>query len=364
MVEQQHRSFVFPHRRPSVSVVVPLLNGGEPFLECLRNLSALDPAPLEILIVSDGDHSGSAETARRLGFTVISLPRTCGPARARNRGAAQAVGEILVFIDADVRVPSDLISRIASVFQDDPSLAALIGSYDDEPGAPNFVAQYKNLSHHYVHQMSSEDASTFWGACGAMRRDIFMQVRGFDERYRRPSVEDIELGYRLKQNGHRIRLCKDVQVTHLKRWELRSMWQADIHDRAIPWTKLMWRYRACRNDLNTRTTDRLSAVTTYIGITALASAAVYPESLAISLLSAGILTALNGHFYNFLAEKRGWRFMLRAIPLHWMYFLYSGAAFALATLSHWCETLVPETTPCHVPAVLDGRKSEIKERSA
>lgn len=141
MIEQQHRSFVFSRRRPSVSVMVRLLKGGEPFLECLRNLNALHPAPLEILIVSDGDHSGSAETARHLVFAVIVLPETCGPARARNIGAAQAVGEILVFIDADVGVWSDLISRIASVFHDDPSLAAVIGSYDGRPGTTNVVAR-------------------------------------------------------------------------------------------------------------------------------------------------------------------------------------------------------------------------------
>lgn len=364
MIEPQHESFDPSRRRPSISVVVPLLNGGSPFLECLRTLLALDPAPLETLIVSDGDSSGSAEFARRLGFTVISLPQTRGPARARNLGATRAVGEILVFIDADVAVPSDLIARIASVFEEDPTLTALIGSYDDEPGAPNFVAQYKNLAHHYVHQASSENACTFWGACGAIRREVFLQLRGFDERYRRPSVEDIELGYRLKRNGHRIRLCKDVQVTHLKRWGLRSMWWADIRDRALPWTKLLWRYRACRNDLNLRTTDRLSTVTAYTGITSLASAAVLPESLALTLLSAGILAALNRHFYVFLAEKRGRLFMVRAVPLHWLYFLYSGAAFVLATMSYWYESLLSEPAPCHVAAGLDGRKAEGQERSA
>jgi hypothetical protein len=125
----------------------------------------------------------------------------------------------------------------------------------------------------------------------------------------------------------------------------------------------MWRYRAYRNDLNTRTTDRVSAIATYVLITSLVLAAGRPESLAVAFLSVGILTILNRHFYHFLAEKRGWVFMLRAIPLHWVYFLYSGAAFVLATLSHWCETLVSGTRSCYAPAALNGRKSEAKERS-
>jgi hypothetical protein len=55
----------------------------------------------------------------------------------------------------------------------------LIGSYDDAPGANNFLSQYKNLFHHYTHQTGSEEASTFWGACGAIRRDVFLDGRWF-----------------------------------------------------------------------------------------------------------------------------------------------------------------------------------------
>jgi hypothetical protein len=58
-------------------------------------------------------------------------------------------------------------------FQNDHDLAAVIGSYDDEPFEPNFLSQYKNLLHHYVHQTANRDASTFWGACGAIRRESF-----------------------------------------------------------------------------------------------------------------------------------------------------------------------------------------------
>ena len=66
--------------------------------------------------------------------------------------------------------------------------------------------------------MGREKASTFWGACGAIRRDVFIQMSGFDERYWTPWGEHIELGSRLVQHGYTIRLHKELQVKHLKRW--------------------------------------------------------------------------------------------------------------------------------------------------
>lgn len=66
---------------------------------------------------------------------------------------------------------------------------------------------------------------------------------GFDESYRKPSIEDIELGYRLKQAGLKIRLCKALQVKHLKRWEVVSLLRADFFYRALPWTELILRDR-------------------------------------------------------------------------------------------------------------------------
>ena len=99
-------------------------------------------------------------------------------------------------------------------FSENPDLAALIGSYDDAPGEKNFLSQYKNLFHHYTHQHGKVEASTFWGACGAIRREIFLSMAGFNDNYRQPCIEDIEFGYRLKQEGYKIRLCKSIQVKH------------------------------------------------------------------------------------------------------------------------------------------------------
>jgi glycosyltransferase involved in cell wall biosynthesis len=281
----------------NVSIIIPVLNGGESFRRCLQSIDQFSSSTVEVIVVVDGGSDNSGALAKHFGAKVIQLPETGGPARARNIGATAAQGDILCFLDADVTIHPDTLEQIATIFHQQPDLAALIGSYDDAPGATNFLSQYKNLFHHYTHQISNESASTFWGACGAIRRSIFWAVGGFDQAYRYPSIEDIELGYRLKRAGYRIQLCKTVQVKHLKQWGVRSLLRAEIFYRALPWTDLIWRDRRFVNDLNLSLSNRLSVVLTFGLLAALVLGVWMPPAWLVAIaVGLSVLHTQTQHF--------------------------------------------------------------------
>ena len=319
----------------SVSVIIPVYNGGEAFYKCLYSLKQSDLPPLEIIVVGDGDTDGSSELGSKFGATVLRNPTSSGPATARNQGAAIASGDILFFIDADVTIYPDTLAKVVQVFDSQPDVAALIGSYDDQPGAPNFLSQYRNLFHHYNHQIGCEEASTFWGACGGIRREVFLSIGGFDKNYRRPCIEDVELGYRLKAAGHSIRLCKEIHVKHLKHWTPYSMLRADFFYRALPWTELIHREGYIINDLNLKTSNRLSVLLVYSLLAGFFPLFWLPYLLAPMILIIFGLLSFNAPVYRFFLEKRGVLFTIRTIPWHWFYYFYSGAGFAVGTLLSW-----------------------------
>ena len=316
-------------KQNTVSVIVPVYNGGDKFRECLASLSRLDPPPLEVIVVADGDTDGSWQVAQEFSFLVMRFPENGGPARARNLGAQVAQGEIIFFIDADVAVPTDLILKLGNCFQDPNPAAAVIGSYDDDPGEPNFLSQYKNLFHHFVHQRSSARATTFWSGCGAIRRKVFFELQAFDEAYDLPCVEDIELGYRLGEAGYAIKLCKDLQVKHLKRWTPKALIITDLFARAVPWTELLCRHGHLHNDLNLSRGSRASVTLVFLALLAML---LMPWSAAAWLGVAGTLAALvliNLPLYRFFLRKRGLWFTLKALPWTWLYYLYSGVGFII-----------------------------------
>ncbi|MGE0826712.1 MAG: glycosyltransferase family 2 protein [Candidatus Binatia bacterium] len=318
----------------TISVVVPVYNGGDNFRDCLASIARAVPPPSELIVVADGDADNSWQIAANAGARVIRLPHQGGPARARNIGARAARGELLFFVDADVTISQQTLASVVSMFAANPEVAALFGSYDDDPAAANFLSQYKNLLHHYVHQTASEEASTFWGACGAIRRDVFLAMGGFDEHYQQPSIEDVELGYRLKRAGYRIRLCKELQVKHLKQWTAPSLFKTDFFCRALPWTELIWREGRLLNDLNVRVDSRLSVILVSTLIATVLAAWWWPWSLTVAV---GILFALvivNAPVYRFFVQKRGMVFTLGVLPWHWFYYAYSGLAFVLGSMRY------------------------------
>lgn len=316
-----------------ISFVVPVFNGGEAFELCLQSLCALEPAPLEIVVVDDGSTDQSADLARRAGARVLatSRPRS-GPAIARNLGAQAAKGEFLFFLDADCSIHADALRVAARVLDEHPEVAALIGSYDDRPTSPNLLSQYKNLAHHAVHQSAPVNGFTFWGACGVIRRDVFLQLNGFDERYGRPCVEDIELGYRLVESGHRIRVCRDLLITHHKTWRPLGLLKTEVFDRAIPWSELILSRRRMENALNINRAARLRvALAGLIPLFALAGFWWQPAWWLLAAV-AGVLLVLDWPILSYLAKLRGVWFAIQVIPWHWFSHFYSGVAFALVIL--------------------------------
>lgn len=338
----------------TISVVVPVYKGGEVFRTCLETLRDSLCSPTEIIVVSDGDTDTSWQIARDFGVKVLRLKTNGGPARARNIGAKAAQGDILFFIDADVALHPEALGLVKQQFEQFPDLAALIGSYDDAPGENNFLSQYKNLFHHYTHQHSSENASTFWGACGAIRRSVFITVGGFDESYRRPCIEDIELGYRLKRAGYDIRLCKDIWVKHLKRWDFFSLLKAEIFYRAIPWSELILSEKRLDADLNLDYSNRLSVLMVFALIISFGVGWFTSWWWISAVIVLGLLL-INFKVYQFFYVQRGGLFTLRVIPWHWFYFLYGGSAFAYVVCQHYIGHFLRIQNPMKVFGVRGSR---------
>lgn len=327
---------------PVLSVVVPARRCAGTLEQCLRALLASDlpRSSWELIVVDDDSGDGTLAVATRVADSVVRLEGGAhGPAFARNRGVDRARGEYVVFVDADVCVHADTLSSFHRLFSEQTAVAAAFGAYDDAPPASGLVSQYRNLLHHYTHMKNAGDAVTFWAGCGAVRRDAFRRVGGFDElRFARPQIEDIELGYRLSAHGFRIVLQPVIQGTHLKQWSLWRMLRTDFNDRAVPWMRLLLeRGEAIKGgSLNTRNTEKW--LTALVGIAALSlGAAAVTRTAGWLLLAAGCLAVVvagNITLLAWFARRRGVAFAACVVPLHLLHYAVSAMAIVWGSALH------------------------------
>lgn len=253
-----------------------------------------------------------------------------GPAAARNRGAATSGADVLVFVDADVEVHPDALELIERRFAADPELAAVFGAYDDAPADPGLPSRYRNLLHHHVHVGAAGEAETFWAGLGAIRRERFEEAGGFDaERYPQPSVEDIELGMRLRRAGARIVLDPQIRGGHLKRWTPLSIARTDFARRGVPWARLLLEQGSGSTALNLGRRRRLSAAAS---VALLALLLARRPRLAAGALAANVV--LDRDLYALLLRRGGPKLLLAGISLHQLHQLCAAASVPAALVLH------------------------------
>jgi len=330
---------------PYLSVIVPVKNGHNvlPRMLDMLSRSKLPRETWELIVVDDGSTDDSVAIASAYADLVIRMPEPShGPGYARNRGVERARGECVVFLDADVVVRPDTLTRLAETMMTRSDVDAVFGAYCDEPEAAGVVSKYRNLLHHYTHAQEPGEAQTFWAGCGCVRRAVFVQVGMYDEwRFSRPQIEDIELGYRLSAHGHRILLQPEIQVTHLKRWTFRSMLKADFMDRGVPWARLLAEQRALMGpaaskakSLSLRAKEKSNTFFVCLGLLLLALSVRPKDHLLASLGAVCLLiVVLRGlPLYSFFFRKRGLVFAICGVVLHMMYYVTAAVSVVWGAL--------------------------------
>ena len=186
---------------PAVSVIVPVFNGEGTLGALLSSLRGLVPHPLggtEFIIVDNGSTDTSrqmAESAGIKGLRVVDEPRR-GPAAARNRGLAEARGDLLALLDDDSVASRRWLRELVAPFSD-PTVQIVAGglaSYPPRTGAQRFAARYGlNDATRAVEMQTMPFANT---RNMAVRRSVAKAVGGWPEEL--IVGEDVEFSYRVR----------------------------------------------------------------------------------------------------------------------------------------------------------------------
>ncbi len=244
------------------TVVVPTHGRPSQLRTCLEALGRLDYPPdrLEVVVVDDGSPQPVTEAVSPPTSIDVRIERQPqgGPGAARNRGVALAKGDVIAFLDDDCVPDPSWLTRLVKTVESGEKLVA--GGRTVNALDSNAYSEASQMIVSYLYEMHARTASSsafFTTNNLALRRDDFLAVGGFDERFRHAAGEDRDLCVRLARAGTELRYAPDALVRHAHALTFRSFWRQHAAYG-----------RAARELRHTDVPGRVEPVSFYLGLVA------------------------------------------------------------------------------------------------
>jgi len=210
---------------PKVSVVVCACNGAGTLRWCLEGMDVLDYPDFEVIVVDDGSSDETATIARECGYPAVSTPNR-GLSSARNTGLEAASGEIVAYIDCDARPDDDWLRYLAASFRATDHVG--IGGPNLPPPDGWIADCVANAPGGPVHVLLSDREAEHIPGCNmAFRRHSLLEIGGFDPRFR-AAGDDVDICWRLQENGGTLGFSAGAVVWHRCRDSVRAYWRQQI----------------------------------------------------------------------------------------------------------------------------------------
>ncbi|VAX34890.1 hypothetical protein MNBD_UNCLBAC01-1529 [hydrothermal vent metagenome] len=197
---------------PYISIVVPAYNCQKTISKTIEAILNQSYASIELIIVDDGSSDATAKVVEQFDVNYL-YQNNAGPAAARNQGAKEACGEIILFTDSDCVPQKNWVEKIVSGFKE-PEIGVVAGSYGIA-NPKNILARciHKEIlfRHHYL---MPQYPKVFGSYNFGIRKKIFEKVRGFNGAYRYASGEDNDLSYKILKSGYKIYFERNALVDH------------------------------------------------------------------------------------------------------------------------------------------------------
>lgn len=193
----------------------------------------------EILVVNDGSTDTTQQIAEANGVRVLDHKKNLGLGRARNTAIQHATGEIIVFFDADTLLYPTLLEEILSEYANPETIG--VGGQEFFAPLPGRVNLWRNLFWRQTHgEERIEDASMLMGLCSSYRKEVLLEVGGFDT-YFTSNGEDVDMGIRVRKAGYRLVYVPRIGVFHRRTDSLKSLL-------SLVYRHAFWQSRAFRRN--------------------------------------------------------------------------------------------------------------------
>ena len=297
---------------PKISIIIPTFNSQEVIKKCLEGVKSSTFQDYEIIVIDCDSSDRTCEIAKKYTAKVIRL-QTGGKGTARNEGVRLSEGNIIIFVDADIIIPSNALEKVLEDFNNDHKVGVVNGLLSSESPQTNFFSQYKNIYMNYIFHKMPEEIDFLFTSFTAMKKESFIPF-GDDLK-----PKDTKAGQLMaKEKNVLIYLDKSIEVIHLKKHNFISIIKNDF---IVPygWGKLFFEYRGLKDIVkkkrfaNASNNQIISLLVSVVSIPFILVSFYAPFFLIVVLSLFLIFGVLNSELFLRIKRKRSNAFLLKAI---------------------------------------------------
>ena len=213
---------------PLVSIIIPVFNQSYYTFNCLNSLKSIQSIEYEVIVVDDASTDDTQKVLSDIsGIKIITNDNNAGFIRSCNRGAAEAQGELICFLNNDTKVFPNWLESLLELIRNDPTVGA-VGSkliYPDgrlqeaggiiwkDASGCNFGRLEDPTDPEYNYVREVDYCS---GASLLVRRELFKSIGGFSEEFLPAYYEDTDLCFSIRSLGYKVMYQPKSQVIHFE----------------------------------------------------------------------------------------------------------------------------------------------------
>ena len=324
-----------------LSVIVPFYN--QKYLQkCLESIFESDYPNFEVIAINDGSTDNSLSIAKSFPCKVIDLKKNKGVANARNQGAKVAKGNILIFIDSDIVVEKDTLSKFAKVHEN-PEINVCDCGICPKSLTKGFAADLIAVLWSYYTLVRKHNPTFLNTMTCSIQKKVFDEIGQFDTSFEAAGGEEFEIGRIIRQHNYKIYVDTSFCIKH----HFQNFWPRfkTLYNRSVVYGGLVLNRDYKLGKSHGTMNQGINSVFSMIGAPVLISPiflpiAILPYTISFFVLIIIFQTLLDFGQTKYMIKLKGIIFFLKSIPLNYLWYLSMGLGITKAALMHYYKRII------------------------
>jgi glycosyltransferase involved in cell wall biosynthesis len=305
------------------SIIIPFYNSRNVIKKCLSSIFKSRYKDFEVISVSDNSDKETINIVRKFNTKLILINKNKGTAYARNLGAEHARGKYIIFVDSDIMIKKNHLSIIKKNILKYPSEVAFQGIYDSKINYKSIVVTYLQLYLcYYTFSKKIAFIKNLNGSFIIIKNLFFKKLKGFDKNFKSSNAEDADFGYKILENQKKIRILRDIKVTHMPQWTFKIFIEKilRIHTGEM---KMFLRKQNIKNKITQLNYFPIIISILILFIQLLISLFIFilplKNFILFNLFLFFLLLLFNFNFLKFITKEKSFSICLKILPLFFIH---------------------------------------------